>query len=232
MASKIGVLISGASGKMGMQLQTLLAKNPQFFISALVGQKKTINDLSSPEKNKTQIVIDFSVPENTIRVAQWCADNKKSLLIGTTGFTEKEMKELEITLKSKIAWAWIPNTSLGVFVMKKTLELWTHYLNDSFEIYLEDIHHSQKRDTPSGTAKMLLAELNRLSSKKVEVYSMRGGSEVGLHRISFLGPGESLEIQHRATDRSVFAQGALRLALKLVKEKARKKAYSIDELFD
>jgi 4-hydroxy-tetrahydrodipicolinate reductase len=227
-----GVAVSGGGGRMGRLLVAVLHEHPIFTLSLLLPRANQIERVTNQDTRDVELVVDFSVPENTLAVALMCVERGIPLFVGTTGFTPTQLKNLENTINGKIPWAMVPNTSLGVFLMKKTIQMWAPYLGVDYQVYLEEAHHIHKKDHPSGTAKMLAAEAVENGLKLSDTLVMRGGSEVGDHRLIALGTGERLELQHRAVDRSLFASGALRLAQKLIKQKPRRKSYQIDELFE
>jgi 4-hydroxy-tetrahydrodipicolinate reductase len=105
-------------------------------------------------------------------------------------------------------------------------------LSPEYKVSILETHHADKKDAPSGTAKMLANEVLQSGSvAAVPTYSLRGGSEVGEHRIIILGPGERLELSHRANDRSLFVHGALKLARGVLKLKPRAGGYVPSDLF-
>jgi 4-hydroxy-tetrahydrodipicolinate reductase len=228
-SAKISVLLSGATGKMGRLLAAALEASDDFALSFAASRA---SEISSAALKGIGLCIDFSVPENTLELVEKLKASSCALLIGTTGFDPAQMKSLEKSVGAQRAWALVANTSLGVYLTKKTIELWASLLPSDYKIFIEDIHHSKKRDAPSGTAKMLAKAWADGGRKDTETFSLRGGSEVGEHRIVVLGPGERLEIKHQATDRALFATGALRLGQKLTIKKARSQPYSLDELFE
>jgi 4-hydroxy-tetrahydrodipicolinate reductase len=173
------------------------------------------------------VVIDFSRPEVSVAVAQSCAAMGKACLIATTGHTEDQLAALDAAAK-RVALLVAANTSMGVYVMTQMADLATRLLGDSVDIEIVELHHGGKRDAPSGTARALagaIAEqrgsrlvLQRSGMRQEDelgVRSLRGGDAVGEHTIYFLGRGERIELTHRATDRAIFARGAIRLAVKL-----------------
>jgi 4-hydroxy-tetrahydrodipicolinate reductase len=101
-----------------------------------------------------------------------------------------------------------------------------------WDVEIVESHHKLKKDAPSGTAKLLLAEISNAGApSNAAIHALRGGTEVGEHTIEFFGPDERVRLEHRAQDRRLFARGALELARRLTKKKARAKAYSAEELF-
>lgn len=195
------------------------------------------DDLSSVI-SKTDAVIDFSSHEATPGIVELCATSKKAIVIGTTGHSEKEKAEIE-KCKSKIAIVLASNFSTGVntlfWLTRKAAEI----LGADFDLEVVEMHHRLKKDAPSGTAKSLaeiLADVRKLQLDKaarhgrvgiigerihseIGIHSIRGGDVVGDHTVIFANNGERLELSHKASSRDTFANGALRAALWVVKQK-------------
>jgi 4-hydroxy-tetrahydrodipicolinate reductase len=237
---KLGLL--GASGRMGQKLQELLAlqENADF---ELVWSSSRSGEPSFG-KLKTcalDLVIDFSNPKLTLEAAKIVAERELPFLVCTTGFSPSERSKLDKTL-SKNAWGFCPNTSLGVLALTVAARQVAEILK-GWDIEIVESHHKLKKDSPSGTAKLLLSEIsnagamanagastNPRMSGAVAIHALRGGTEVGEHTIEFFGPDERVRLEHRAQDRRLFARGAIELARRLTKKKARAKAYSAEEL--
>ena len=176
------------------------------------------------------VVIDFSTPAATIALAQQCRRHKIAMVIGTTGFNETEKAALDAAA-ADIAMVIAPNMSAGVNIMFALANAAVPYLR-GFDTEIFEAHHRHKKDAPSGTALRLceiLAEANDKTLDDVAVFDrhgrsaarekdeigfsvMRGGDNIGEHRVVFAGDGEQLEIIHRATSRDIFARGAIAAA--------------------
>ena len=171
-------------------------------------------------------------------VAGLCAEHKKALVIGTTGHTDTDTFEIK-KLKTKIPMVWASNFSTGVntlfWLTRKAAEI----LGPDFDLEVVEMHHRLKKDAPSGTAKTLaeiLADVRKLQLDKaarhgrvgivgertpaeIGIHSIRGGDVVGDHTVIFANTGERLELTHKASSRDTFANGALRAAQWVVKQK-------------
>ena len=174
-------------------------------------------------------VIDFSHDELTQKAVDCCIKNSLPLVTGTTALSGKTKNGLaRLALKSSVCAS--ENFSVGVAAMREALKRVLTILSD-FDIEIVEKHHRNKFDAPSGTAKMLMRRVadarknaefvyGRQSGKRtknqVGVFSERGGSVVGEHRIEFLGDGESLTFTHTAWERGIFADGAIKAAEKLI----------------
>jgi len=188
--------------------------------------------------SKADAVIDFSSHEATTGIVELCATNKKAVVIGTTGHSEKEKSEIG-NRKSEIPIVLASNFSMGVntlfWLTRKAAEI----LGNNFDLEIIEMHHRLKKDAPSGTAKTLaeiLANVRKLqlekaarhgrvgmvgerSNSEIGIHSIRGGDVVGDHTVIFANAGERLELTHKASSRETFANGALRAALWVVKQK-------------
>jgi 4-hydroxy-tetrahydrodipicolinate reductase len=181
------------------------------------------------------VAVDFSLPECVASHAGLCRDRGVPLLVGTTGLDAKTRAVLEATAGS-VAVAITPNTSIGVALLDRLTELAAGALEASFDVEVSEAHHRLKRDAPSGTALALGETVARARGRtlaQLAVYDRHGSHEprapgsigfavtragdiVGEHTVIFAGAGERVELTHRATDRLVFARGALRAAQWLV----------------
>lgn len=232
---KIGIL--GASGRMGKKLQSLVLDSEvsqndfQLVFAASGPNDPRFNQIESAGMD---ILIDFSAVPSSLKVAKLCAKLKIPMLICTTGFDAKQIGQLTRDLKN-VPWALVPNTSLGVYALKRVTRLLSTLLPSDFHFEIVEMHHAEKKDAPSGTAKLLADDIKTLrKTPNLPVHSIRGGTEVGEHRVIALGPDERIEFVHRAQDRQLFAHGALKLAKALLARKAKRSGapYSADELFE
>ena len=179
----------------------------------------------------SDVVIDFTGPNSCLANLEQVINASKAMVIGTTGFLKEELKELN-TLAKKVPCVVSPNMSVGINVLVNTIGKIAKSLGESYNIEIIEAHHNKKKDAPSGTALKLaeaLAEGMEWDLKEVGVYArhgitgerltreigmqtIRAGDIVGDHTILFGGPGERIEITHRAHTRDTFARGALRAA--------------------
>lgn len=184
------------------------------------------------------VVIDFSVHSATAGIAHLCAQHKKALVIGTTGHSDTETFEIKAHQKS-VPMVWASNFSTGVntlfWLTRKAAEI----LGPDFDLEVVEMHHRLKKDAPSGTARSLaeiLAGVRKLqfnhaarhgragitgerTQSEIGVHSIRGGDVVGDHTVIFANVGERVELTHKASSRDTFANGALRAAQWVVKQK-------------
>jgi 4-hydroxy-tetrahydrodipicolinate reductase len=228
------IIITGAKGRMGQALISCARNFREMEIVAAIERGDDLNSVIS----KTDVVIDFSSHSATPGIVEVCAKNKKAIVIGTTGFSEKE-KSAIVSRKSKIPIILASNFSTGVntlfWLTRKAAEI----LGNDFDLEIIEMHHRLKKDAPSGTAKSLaeiLAEVRKQQLEKIArhgragivgertaaeigIHSIRGGDVVGDHTVIFANAGERVELTHKASSRDTFANGALRAALWVVKQK-------------
>ncbi len=177
------------------------------------------------------VLIDFTAPEATLANAALCALNGKSMVIGTTGFTD-EQKQALLNYQSQMPLCIASNYSTGVNLCFKLLDVAARVLGDDADIEVYEAHHRHKVDAPSGTALSMgevIAEATGRDLSKVAVYgregqtgardretigftTVRGGDVVGDHTVMFLADGERVEITHKASSRLAFGRGAVRAA--------------------
>ena len=164
---------------------------------------------------KPDVLIDFSLPAGTKTAAAWCADSGVPLLSGVTGLPGDVDSALD-DASARVPVLWSANLSLGVNLLASLVARAAAVLGASVPVVVDDVHHQWKKDAPSGTALMLgerVAAARAGDRSGLRYTSERTGEVIGEHTVTFELPGETLELAHRAGDRSVFARGALRAAL-------------------
>lgn len=175
---------------------------------------------------KADVCLDFSGVGALPKVVDYARRTKTPLVSGTTGLTEPDMDLLR-ALSEEVPVIWTANYSTGIAVFRKLLRDYAPVLQ-SWDKELVEMHHNQKVDAPSGTAKLLLSELDpdgtaavvhgregicgKRKPEEIGVFSLRGGTVAGEHTVYFFGEDETLQITHSASSRKVFAAGALRAA--------------------
>ena len=233
----MNIFLSGY-GKMGHMVQELaVAKGWN-----IVGHA----DIDCPENYETapkaDVCIDFSGVGAQKALAAYIRRTKTPLLSGTTGLTEPDFDVLR-DLSKEVPVIWTANYSTGVAVLKKLLREYAPVLCD-WDKEIVELHHNQKVDAPSGTAKQLLQAIDpdgtalvvhgreglcgKRKENEIGVFSLRGGTVAGEHTVSFFGEDECLEFTHKAQSRRVFAAGAVRAAEALADKPAG--FYTLEEL--
>lgn len=193
------------------------------------------------------VLIDFTTPQASLQHLAFCREHAKSMVIGTTGFSDAE-KTLIAEAGEEIAIVFSPNMSIGVNLCLKLLQTAARVLGDEVDIEIVEAHHRYKKDSPSGTALRMgevVAQALGRNLKDVAVYgregmsaerdrqtigfaTVRAGDIVGDHTVIFAGLGERVEITHKASSRMTFAKGAVRAAVWLQGKKPG--LYSIDDV--
>ncbi len=193
-------------------------------------------------------IIDFTAPQFSVANAKLAAQHACAVVIGTTGFDAVQKEELEVSAR-KTPLFWSPNMSVGINVLLQVLPQLTRLLGSAYDLEISEVHHRLKKDAPSGTALRLgecLAEargqkyedvarccregiIGERTDDEIGVQTLRGGDVVGDHTVFYFGPGERIEVTHRAHSRETFAQGALRAAAWLVEQPAGK-IYAMEDM--
>lgn len=206
----VSAICSPKSTKQGMNLGELL------------GNHKTKVKISTSDelesiifKTKPDVVVDFSSPKATIENAKILSKMKVNLVIGTTGFTEEDIDELQgIAHKFNNGIVYAPNITLGVNVVMLLSNIAANILNN-YDFQITEIHHKNKKDAPSGTALKLSCEIeNGLESagvynKNIPINAVRAGGVVGKHEVFIIGEYDKIEISHESFSRKAFALGAI-----------------------
>ncbi len=186
---------------------------------------------------RSDVLIEFTSPEATIEHLEAATKQKKPMVIGTTGLTESQTKRLEEASKT-IPIVFAPNMSVGVNILFKIIKEVTAIIGDDFDIEITEAHHHRKKDAPSGTAKKMAEIISETLGRKLDevgvygrkgmvgarkkeeigIHALRAGDIVGDHTALFAGPGERIEITHRAHSRATFAIGSIKAALFIAKK--------------
>ncbi|MEM6392251.1 MAG: 4-hydroxy-tetrahydrodipicolinate reductase [Planctomycetota bacterium] len=248
------VAIHGAGGRMGRRLVALAGDAGLAVVEAVehdghpelgrdAGELAGLESLGVP-LGKTLgtdagVVIDFSLPDGTRRVIEHCRSAGLPMVIGTTGLTDDDQKQID-TAASEIAVCQATNFSLVVNVLWKLAAEAAQLLGEGYDIEVLEAHHRYKKDAPSGTARTLAQRLCDATGrdfardvvfarygedaprqpKDITVQTLRLGDHAGEHTAFFATPGERLEIKHVSTSRDSYAVGALRAAAWLVDQPA------------
>lgn len=217
---KVGLL--GASGQMGLWVQNVVQSGYQTRMQLVV--LKSREESLDPLLN-TQVVIDFSRPEAMADLAQKALLKRQgelpAFVVGSTGW--KDVKILE-RLAARTPVLVSPNFSFGVHIAAKILRENAPLLAAmGFTASIVETHHRHKKDAPSGTALFLRKAIQSVASQEVATHSIRAGEVIGDHEVTFFGQAERLMVSHQAQDRSIFARGAVEVALWLHKLKKTSK---------
>ena len=243
---KINLAITGCMGRMGQQLIKSTKSDKNFKLIALT-ENRIINKKISGIKpglntensfKNADVIIDFTVPECTFEVLKIVTKLKKRVVIGTTGFSKKE-ENLIKKYARKIPIIRAGNMSLGINLLMYLTEIASKSLGDNFLSKVSEVHHTHKKDHPSGTALMLgkgiavgknkdfykllgKKYLNKKSfpyNKKINFNSVRKGEIIGEHEVTFSSGKEIITLNHEAFDRALYSEGAFTAAKWLMNKK-------------
>ena len=243
---KINLAITGCMGRMGQKLIQSSRSDKSFKLVALtenrVIKKKIYGIQPSLNTNKAlkkaSVIIDFTVPRCTLEVLKIAVKERKKVIIGTTGFT-KNQEQMIKNFSKKIPILKAGNMSLGVNLLMYLTEIASKSLGKKFLSKVYEVHHKNKIDYPSGTALMLgegIAKgkktnlykligkkfLNKKSfpyGKKINFNSVRKGSVVGEHEVTFSSGKEVIKLNHESFDRALYSEGALAAAKWILNKK-------------
>lgn len=222
MDSRVRILLHGANGRMGRALQRLCGDAdagcdivaavsrrvesrvvdgvPQFAASELAGVPAY------------DVAVDFSLPEGFDAILALCVKRGTPLVSGTTGLSPAQLAALDEAAQ-RIPLTWASNFSLGVAVLHELVERAARAL-PGWDCDIVEAHHTRKLDAPSGTA-LTLGEAAGSGGAQARYASLRAGDIVGEHTVQFATAGERIELVHRASNRDIFARGALHAARQL-----------------
>ena len=208
-SSPARVLLIGAAGRMGKAIADLANGDPKIDIIA----RCDLGDPIEPAMTNCDVAIDFSHAGAITEICAAALQHRKPLVIGTTGHSTEQRGTIEETAQS-LPIVFASNFSVGVNVLFWLTRKAAEQLGDDFDVAIVETHHKMKKDAPSGTAKTLAEVLKakEKTGREIPIQSIREGDVVGEHTVVFSGPGERLELTHRAASREIFARGALRAA--------------------
>lgn len=196
-----------------------------------------IGDCAEDFIEGVDLAIDFSHHSATKELAVCAGKYGVPIVIGTTGHSEEEKTAILESLKS-VPIAWAGNYSLGVNLLFYLTQKASEILPNNYDVEVTEMHHRFKKDAPSGTAENLIERIKTASTRsdhklihgregiigerterEIGVHSLRGGDVVGDHTVMFSTPGERLELTHKASDRMIFAKGAIHAGEWLINQK-------------
>lgn len=240
------VAIVGAAGRMGTSLLENAASSDDLEVAIgvvapgddtprTVGPNNTPVTTDATQIAEADVAIDFSAPTGFVEAAQICAESNTPLVSGTTGLSDEQWQRIDDAAE-QAPLLYAANYSVGVNILADLVERAADGFGDGADVEIFEAHHRHKVDAPSGTAKLLgeaaakgrnqnLDDVARWtrhghtgerSDDEIGFQVLRGGDIVGEHTAYFCVDGERLELTHRATDRGIFARGALRAARWLV----------------
>ncbi|MCF6147432.1 MAG: 4-hydroxy-tetrahydrodipicolinate reductase [Candidatus Kuenenia sp.] len=249
----IKIAVNGACGRMGTRICALIFEDNEADLTAaldhpghaqigkdiglVAGFGETGIKITTTLETSADVLIDFSSPESTVNIAEWCAKKNTAIVIGTTGLTPQQHEKLQ-EISEKIPCLISPNMSVGVNVMFSVAAQMAKMLGKDFDIEIIETHHRFKKDSPSGTALRLAEKIctatgldkeknviygrqgivGERPSNQIGIHAVRSGDVIGDHTVVFGALGERLEITHKAHTRDTFARGAIHTAKIIAKK--------------
>ncbi|MHA1539117.1 MAG: 4-hydroxy-tetrahydrodipicolinate reductase [Alphaproteobacteria bacterium] len=241
------IAVVGATGRMGQMLVRQVLKTESVHLSGVTEHAKSeslgkdigrilgqddlgIEVTAKPEIgfDKSDVVIDFTIPEASLEHARIASEVGAAMVIGTTGFTDQQLKQMNEYAKH-IPIVLSYNMSVGVNLMKAVTEMAASKLGLEYDVEIIEMHHKRKIDAPSGTAVELGEIVANARGQKLEDVQvpprwgrtgareegtigfsvLRGGEVIGDHTVMFASPQERIEITHKSSDREIYAAGAV-----------------------
>ena len=221
------IAINGFFGRMGKSIYEL-SKVLDFNVTVGIDVKEKIlddvdvhisHDLSECS-DLFDVVIDFTLPSPSLITVKKCEHLEKPITIGTTGFSDEQKKSLYESSK-KIPILFAPNMSVGVNATLKSIENLSKLLS-SYDVSIEETHHKNKVDSPSGTALKIaevVADARGSNLNNIDIKSFREEGEIGVHKTTFKSDDDEIIIFHNAFNRKIFAKGALETSQWISKQK-------------
>jgi 4-hydroxy-tetrahydrodipicolinate reductase len=252
---KINITITGALGRMGKILIKRIStkKNLKLFSLTDLESGKIVNGIKTQKNNleafkKTDVIIDFSKPKSSLEILNYAKKLKKKVVIGTTGFTNKQNGLIK-NYSKKIAIFKSGNMSLGINLLEYIINILSKKIPNDYDVGINDDHHRKKIDYPSGTALMLanavskgknknlesikgkifLNKKGNLQKNKINFFITRKGNTIGKHSVIFSNKIENIELKHTASSRELFADGALNAAIWISKK--NKGLFNMQDIF-
>ncbi len=234
------IAVCGSTGRMGHALLHAMEQDASFAYAGGIANEgddtphNTVTpDACAPLLQNADVLIDFSSPEALGAVLTGSESNLdgKALVIGTTGLTAEVLTAIERVARNT-AVVTVANFSVGVNLLLDLVRKAASVLDDAYDVEIVEAHHRNKLDSPSGTAlafaravaegrDVSLDDIRRdgrsgMTGKRpageIGMHALRGGAVIGEHSVHFIGDAERIEIAHIASDRALFANGALRAA--------------------
>lgn len=229
-------------GKMGKELEKLIEKKGEHTVCSIIDSEEEWDE-NVDEIEKADVAIEFSTPDSVITNIKHCFDYNIPVVVGTTGWIDKLEEIQKLCEEKNQSLVWGANYSIGVNIFfainKKLAELTADF--PEYDVEIEEIHHTSKIDSPSGTAIQLANDIIKISNHKdlwvnksdsksnsLSILSHRISNTPGTHTVSYTSTDENIEIKHVAFNRKSFAKGALMAAEWIHKNKG---FHSISEVF-
>jgi 4-hydroxy-tetrahydrodipicolinate reductase len=228
------IALCGACGRMGKTIVKQLLKEPDMKLVAAIDapatpfEGKDIGEIAGEKEigvkvvgadklehvlkeTKPDVLVDFTTADAAVENVKVACSLRIPVVIGTTGFTPKQLEEIkQMVRESGVRAVLSPNMAVGMNAVFSLLEIAAAALSD-YDIEIVEAHHVKKRDAPSGTALRMADLIEQKTGRRPKIHSIRAGEIVGDHTVIFAGPGERIEIVHRAQGREAFAAGLIKI---------------------
>jgi len=213
----VDLLVVGGAGRMGRAILTAAAGAGSLRVTGIVARHKAsepvlhldVHDsVDAALRGFRGVVVDVSSPDGATARIDAVARAGRPLVEGTTGLDRDAVAALE-RAAAVIPVVHAPNFSPGVVLLRRMIREGLRAQGPQWDLAVFERHHRHKRDAPSGTAKLLAAELEASGNPEIHILALRAGEVPGEHQVFFTGVDEEIILTHRALDRRVFARGAL-----------------------
>lgn len=235
------VILCGVNGAMGKNLVELISEDPSLEIVAGIDHTPKEGEFPQfphfTDEVKGDVIIDFSHFSMMPSLLDYVEKTKTPAVICTTGLSEEIEARID-ELSKEVPLFKSGNMSLGINLLISLAKKGAELLGETFDIEVVEMHHNKKIDAPSGTAYMIAEEINdsldhtkeynygrygndtKRQPSEIGIHALRGGTVVGEHTVVFAGTDEMVRLEHRATSKKVFAQGAIKAAKYLLTKEA------------
>lgn len=215
-------------GKMGREVDALARERGVDVVARLDVGEMADRAGARVALEGAQVAIDFTTPDAAVSNIELCLDARCPVVVGTTGWYSELPRVRGLVQQKGGALLWAPNFSVGVALVRALCARAGELLRglEGYDVHLTEVHHTQKKDAPSGTA-LLLRDALASSGREVPITSIRTGAVPGRHEVSIEGAYEQIVIGHDVRNRRVFADGAVRAALWL---RGRKGVFTMDDV--
>lgn len=241
----LNILVTGFRGRMGQAVATAIGEDEEVRVAAGID----IGDSLEDALQKSETVIDFTLPTFTSELVEACLHAGCPLVMGTTGHDAAHL-DLIRRASEEIPIVHAPNFSVGVNTLFWLTRKAAETLGGDFDLEVVEMHHRHKVDAPSGTARRLaeiltevrnlsydedcrhgrVGEVGARSKSEIGVHALRGGDVVGDHTVVYAGIGERIELTHRASSRLTFAKGAVRAAKWIAERELKAGLYDMQDV--
>jgi 4-hydroxy-tetrahydrodipicolinate reductase len=234
----VGAIEAANNPSIGKSLRELGICNCETRIASSEGLSEAARD--------ADVYVTFTAPAADVVNVPLAASLGKRIILGTTGFTEEQTRKLCQAVEGKVPAVFSPNYSVGINILFKLAQALKAFPQE-YTFSISEIHHTGKKDAPSGTAKKLgeiVAETRGYTRtvygregtsprqpEELEITALRAGGVPGIHDLIVAGPYEMLRIEHTAFSRSVFAQGAV-YAAEWISRQAKPRIFSMEDVLD